>query len=213
MSWGTKVQRAIALETIKETCTQSGLTLSKEEWANSAGISQDELNYAIKIGAIAKERMINSNLRLVVTIAKKYQHRGLELMDLIQEGNVGLQIAVEKFDPERGYRFSTYAYWWIRQGITRAIATNSREIRLPIHVNDLLSKIKKVRQELSQKLGRNPRIEEIATGLGEKPDKLCYYLQISSSPISLEMKVGEKQELLLLDLLAADEQYSPEKLC
>jgi len=118
-------------------------------WATRAGLSPSQLRQALHRGSRARERMIQANLRLVVAVAKKYQRRGLELLDLVQEGSLGLERAVERFDPTRGFRFSTYAYWWIRQGITRALASQSRTIRLPVHVTEKLNRLKRAQRELA----------------------------------------------------------------
>ncbi|MGH2416308.1 MAG: sigma-70 family RNA polymerase sigma factor, partial [Microcystaceae cyanobacterium] len=141
------------------------------EWADSVHHSPATLEAAIAVGQQAKQQMIQANLRLVVVIAKQYQERGLDLMDLVQEGNLGLIKGVEKFDPTKGCKFCTHAYWWIRQAITRAIAQKSRSIRLPIYAVERLNKLKKVQRELEQKLGRTATITECATHPDLKDDE------------------------------------------
>jgi RNA polymerase primary sigma factor len=153
-----------------------------------------ELEQAVEAGVAAREHLIKANTRLVVSIAKKYMSRGVPFLDLIQEGNLGLMKAVEKFDYRRGYRFSTYATWWIRQTITRAIADQSRTIRVPVHMSDRIRRLYHTVRKLEQENGRKPTAEEIAAELNMEPGKVQWMLRVSWRPLSLESPVGEDEE-------------------
>jgi RNA polymerase nonessential primary-like sigma factor len=208
--YGKQVQKMMSLIHAKQELeNQLNKSVTTQEWADFVHLSTDELNKTIAQGQRAKTKMIEANLRLVVAIAKKYQKRNMEFLDLIQEGSLGLERGVEKFDPTKGFKFSTYAYWWVRQAITRAIAQQSRSIRLPIHITEKLNKIKKVQRELSQKLGRSATATEIGAELDLTPGEIRDYFSIARQPISLDVRVGDNQDTELLEMLE-DESSSPD---
>jgi RNA polymerase primary sigma factor len=159
------------------------------------------LEATVRRGEAAQTRLVESNLRLVVSIARRYVGRGMALLDLIQEGNLGLMRAVERFDYRRGFRFSTYATWWIRQSITRAIADQGRNIRMPIHIVDTINKLTRAQRDLAQTLGREPTAEELAKELDVGVERLAELTRIAQDTISLETPVGEEDESTLADFV------------
>jgi RNA polymerase nonessential primary-like sigma factor len=208
--YGKQVQKMMPLIEQRDRLAENlGREPSSLEWMNSVQLNAEEFDRILQFGSRAKKKMIEANLRLVVAIAKKYQKRNMEFLDLIQEGSLGLERGVEKFDPTKGYKFSTYAYWWIRQAITRAIAQQSRTIRLPIHITEKLNKIKKTQRELAQKLGRNATPAEIAELLEIEPSQIREYLSMARQPISLDVRVGDNQDTELSELLE-DDGISPD---
>jgi len=207
---GKQVKQMMDLFALQESLADRlGRMPKKEEWAEAANMPPQALDAALKQGSRAKTKMIEANLRLVVSVAKKYQKRNLELLDLVQEGTLGLERAVDKFDPTKGFKFSTYAYWWIRQAITRAIAQQARTIRLPVHITEKLNKIKKAQRQLSQSLGRVATALEVANFLEIKPEQVRECLSLARQPVSLDLRIGDNQDTELAELLE-DDGASPE---
>ncbi len=210
---GRQVQNLMLLENIEtELESDLGEKPSINLFADKVGVSTLQLKKKLKSGRRAKERMVAANLRLVVSVAKKYTKRNMELLDLIQEGTIGLVRGVEKFDPTRGYKFSTYAYWWIRQGITRAIAEKSRSIRLPIHITEMLNKLKKGQRELSQELSRTPTLKELSEYVDLPENDVKDLMSRAGQPVSLETKIGDGEDTILLDLLSNEIDMPAEQI-
>ncbi|AFY60443.1 RNA polymerase sigma factor RpoD [Synechococcus sp. PCC 6312] len=205
-----KIADLLELERIRDRiseqldCDPDDLERHPEPWASEVKMTLPAFRHRLFVGRRAKEKMVQSNLRLVVSIAKKYMNRGLSFQDLIQEGSLGLIRAAEKFDHEKGYKFSTYATWWIRQAITRAIADQSRTIRLPVHLYETISRIKKTTKLLSQEMGRKPTEEEIAERMEMTIEKLRFIAKSAQLPISLETPIGKEEDSRLGDFIESD---------
>ncbi|HJX60008.1 MAG TPA: RNA polymerase sigma factor RpoD, partial [Thermodesulfobacteriota bacterium] len=181
------------------------------------GLSSDQIKEAVKAiekgearAKEAKSELVKANLRLVISIAKRHINRGLPFLDLIQEGNIGLMKAVDKFEYQRGYKFGTYATWWIRQAITRAITDQARTIRIPVHMNEIINKLNRISRTLVQQNGREPTLEEIAEKMGMSLDKVEKILKITKKPISLETPIGEEEDSRLEDFIEDKEAISPQ---
>jgi RNA polymerase sigma factor (RpoD-like family) len=201
----------VNVDTLKTELEQSlGHPPSHTDLANHLDIPEKQLVHRLHLGNVAKRKMVRSNLRLVVSIAKRYLNCGVPFLDLIQEGSLGLHRATEKFDPDKGYKFSTYAYWWIRQGITRTIANDARTIRLPIHVVEKLNKLKRLQRELKGSLQRNPSEQELADSLKVSVEQLRNLQQLRRQSLSLNHRVGKGEDTELLDLLEDINHHSPE---
>ena len=183
---------------------ESGLRAKEKLGATEQGLSVEErtiLERSVRLGDRAQQRLVEANLRLVVSIAKQYVGRGMPLLDLVQEGNLGLMRAVEKFDYRKGFKFSTYASWWIRQAVTRALADQGRTIRVPVHMVETINKLAAVQRHLSQELHREPTIEEIAKDLELEPAKVTELRRIAQDPLSLESPLGEEDDSTLGDFV------------
>lgn len=201
--------RALAHEPARDELVERLLVLYVEQSADSGHLRLPPLNSLVGSAEAARQELINANLRLVVSIAKKYTSYGLTMMDLVQEGNIGLMRAVEKFDYTKGHKFSTYATWWIRQAITRSIADQSRTIRLPVHMGEAISQVKRTAHRLQQTLQREPSPEEIAEVMGLTPAKVRRTLQAGQQPLSLEMPVGQEGEGRMGDFIEDERIAGP----
>ena len=178
--------------------------------SNLSAIRRQELHDLIKDGAAARDHLITANSRLVISVAKKYMGRGVPFLDLIQEGNIGLIRATKKFEYQRGHKFSTYATWWIRQAVTRAIADQGRTIRVPVHMGDQINKLLRVQHQLTQKLGRDPSVEELAEALEVPPKKVENMIQVARRPLSLETPTDDEEDSVLGDFIEDDEAPPPD---
>lgn len=206
-----RVQYLVEVDEVhKQLYQELGRIPTRVELAERLGLTERQLEHRLHRSRVAKRKMIRSNLRLVVSIAKRYLNRGVPFLDLIQEGALGLNRATEKFDPDKGYKFSTYAYWWIRQGITRTIANDARTIRLPIHIVEKLNKLKKAHRELKRDLKRNPTEAELAEALELTVEQLQHLQQVRRQSLSLNHRVGKGEDTELMDLLEDGDTQSPE---
>jgi RNA polymerase primary sigma factor len=187
--------------------------LAREELArgNTSQLRSMELHRLIEDGWAARQHLITANSRLVISIAKKYMGRGVPFLDLIQEGNIGLMRAAKKFEYQRGFKFSTYATWWIRQAITRAVADQARTIRVPVHMGDQISRMLRMQHQLKQKLSRDPSVEELAEALEVLPEKVEHMMQVSRHPLSLQMPIGEEEDEMLGDFIEDEDAPSPDE--
>jgi RNA polymerase nonessential primary-like sigma factor len=203
VEYGKHVQQMMRLLAAKESLTlKLHRSPTQQEWAEFVHLPQPQLAQAIRTGQRARQKMVAANLRLVVAIAKRYQYRGLEMLDLVQEGAIGLQRGIEKFDPHQGNRLSTYCYWWITQAITRPIMERSRTIRLPMHITEKSNKIHKAARLLSQQLGRMPRLAELAAEVEMTPEQILRILEHKhNQAVSLDTPVGNSQDATLGELL------------
>lgn len=203
----TKEEEVILAKAIEK--REKAVGRLKKATARMSKKTRNKLKEGARLGDVAKEKLTKANLRLVVSIAKKYLGRGLSFLDLIQEGNIGLMRAVEKFEWQRGFKFSTYATWWIRQGITRAIADQARTIRIPVHMIETINKFNRVQRQLEQKLDREPTPAEIARVMEIPTDKAREIIKISQKPTSLETPIGEEKNSRLKDFVADEEISAP----
>ncbi len=215
----TEVEKYESAEDMEKMLTQEGLSIDdpvrmylKEIGQYPLLTTERELELAQKMSEgskAAKDELVTANLRLVVSIAKRYVSKGMFFLDLIQEGNLGLMKAVDKVDYTKGYKFSTYATWWIRQAITRAIADQARTIRIPVHMVETIHKVSKTQRQLLQDLGREPSAEEIAEELNMSPDKVREIMKIAQDPVSLETPIGEEEDSHLGDFIPDDDSPAP----
>ena len=201
IEYSKQVQTMLPCLKVKETLSKEGVTVTKALWASQLNLTELELNQILEKGKKAKDRLITANLRLVVSVAKKYLNHGLDFLDLIQEGNIGLMLAVEKFDPTTGCKFSTYAYHWIRQGITRALSNQSRTIRLPVAIFEAQSKVRKEILSFRQKQGRLPTYKELANRLDITVEKLLFLQKVALKTRSLESHPNQDSEFSLMEIL------------
>ncbi len=208
-----QIQDSLAIEVKRAEITATmDIAVSDEQLAKEMNISLEELGRRLFFGRKAKEKMVEANLRLVVSIAKKYRHRGMPFQDLIQEGTLGLIRATEKFDPSKGYKFSTYAIWAIRQYVSRSIANHSRTIRLPVYITDTVNKIRNITRELCQSLGRQPTQAEVADAMNLKLDKLRFIIKSARAIDSIDRIVGQEEDTAIVEFLAAKEKSLEDNL-